>query len=79
MRLRSTWTNIAALRRLYLRGIGLLWAHLVGGALKCCRQVAQVLANDLVARLCSGCGEFLGTLAIDGGAADGDYHAARQT
>ena len=72
MRLRSTWTNVAAQRRLYLRGIGLLGAYLVSGALKGCRQVAQVLAIALVAQVLGGLGELVGALAIGGGASDGD-------
>ena len=48
------------------------WRQRIGGALKGCRLVEQVLAIAFVARLPGALGELLRALAIDGGAADGE-------
>ena len=49
--------------------------YLVSGALKGCRQVAQVLAIALVTQVLGGLGEFMGALAIGGCAPDGENWA----
>jgi hypothetical protein len=46
--------------------------HRIGGTLEGCCLVEHVAAIAFVARLRSGCGEFLGALAICGCASAGD-------
>ena len=48
------------------------WCQRIGGALKGCCLLDQVLAIAFVARLPGTLGELLRALAIDGGAADGE-------
>jgi hypothetical protein len=50
----------------------LWWCQRIGGALKGCRLVAHVAAIAFVTQLPGGLAELLRTLAINGGATDGE-------
>ena len=54
------------------------WCQRIGGALERCRLVEHVAAIAFVTRLLGALGEFLGALAINSGASDGEGlgHAA---